>query len=585
MAYDASNVNNQNDQQQVAGATPLGQGGGQSTPAAQPDGGAQGPSTPATVQTGGQQAQPQNPNRPQKSAGSGMFTNIQSYVQKNQPAAQKMAGAVSQNVGDQASEIRQATEQKKAQQDAALQANQAAMDRQKQEAAGIIQQQTGVAVGGFQPPAQAPTPEQSQAQTPNIEDQAARFQQLSQGPEGITQVGDLNLGQQNLKAQALQQMAQGANTEQGRMNLLKNTFQGQTPTGYTRGMSGLDNLVVSGDQAAREQMIQGTQQQTQELQQQMQDIGSEASKNKMANDLAISKFGSDISGLSQEAQDAILAEVDANVASQQQEWAAQIAQMQEQANQEFTSGMKFGSAQDFYNSLLNQNVGWNKAGDRATLDNALMRMNLLGEDVNLADVYKSRKLGDRTAGFTDEQRDFLSKNIVLGTDGSGRIGGALGDLLQNAADYGIDVGSYTKQLQDLAQGGNRRDIYGYSGHQDNKGTNVQTYDAAKFKEITDSLFNQIGSAKDNALQRMVENKFGDQYRKALGEGQTFDDFLSGGFIDRTGAANEEQVRRMEALQKLTGAQTNALGTETGSGFGQDTALFQALRERLNNGTV
>ena len=225
MAYDASNIN-ENDQQ-VAGSTPLSQGGGTS-PAAQgqDQGASQGPSAPATIQAGQsstQASQSQQPKQSNKPASSGMFTNIQNYVQKNQPSAQKMAGAVSQNVGNQASEIRQVAEQKKAQQASALQANQAAMDKQKQEAASIIQQQTGVAVGGFQPPAQ--TQDQTPAQTPNIEEQAARFQQLAQGPQGVTKVGDLNLAQQSLKSQALQQLAQGANTEQCRQNILKQNFQ------------------------------------------------------------------------------------------------------------------------------------------------------------------------------------------------------------------------------------------------------------------------------------------------------------------------------------------------------------------------
>jgi hypothetical protein len=401
-----------------------------------------------------------------------------------------------------------------------------------------------------------------------------------QGPTGLTQVGDVNLAQQQAKAQALQQMAQGANTEQGRMNLLKNTFGNQGGTQYTRGLSGLDQLVVSGDQAAREQMIQGTQAQTNQLQQQIQEVGSEANRSKMAQDYAMQNFGADISNLSQEAQNQIIAEIDANIKSQTLDWKAQIQSLKDQAAAEFQSGLKFNSAEDFYRSLLNQNVGWNKAGDRATLDNALIRANLLGEDVNLADVYKSRKLAGAYENLTPEQLQAMQGQIVLNTDSQGRIGGALGDLLQNASDYGLDPNTYMKELQSLAQGGNRGQIYGYSGYQDNKGTNVHSYDAAKFKEITDRLFGDISAAKDNSFQRLVENKFGDQYKQALGEGQTFDDFLAGNFLDRTGAATADQASKIEALQRLTGAQTNVLGTERGTGVGQDTALFQALRDRL-----
>jgi hypothetical protein len=591
MAYDASNT--KDNQQQIAGANPLSQGGGQSTPMAQGDQqGQTGPSTPATIQAGQsstQAAQSQQPQQSNKPASSGMFTNIKSYVEKNQPAAQKMAGAVSQNVGDQASQIKEAADKKAADQKAAIDANNQAMDQQRQEAAGIIHSQTGVAVGGFQPPQtpateqQPEVPQNEQQAQPEVPDQSNRFQELMQGPTGLTQVGDVNLAQQQAKAQALQQMAQGANTEQGRMNLLKNTFGNQGETQYTRGLSGLDQLVVSGDQTAREQMIKGTQEQTNQLQQQIQEVGSEANRNKMAQDYAMQNFGADISNLSQESQNQILAEIDANIESQKADWLSQIDALREQAAAEFQSGLKFNSAEDFYRSLLNQDIEWSKAGDRDTLDNALIRANLLGEDVNLADVYKSRKLSGSYEGLTPEQLQAMQGQIVLGTDSQGRIGGALGDLLQNASDYGLDPNTYMKELQALAQGGNRNQIYGYSGHQNKSGTNVHSYDAAKFKEITDRLFGDISAAKDNSFQRLVENKFGDQYKQALGEGQTFDDFLAGNFLDRTGAATADQASKIEALQRLTGAQTNVLGTERGTGVGQDTALFQALRDRLAAG--
>jgi hypothetical protein len=583
MAYDASNT--QNNQQQVAGSTPLSQGGGQSAPMAQGDQATtSGPSTPATItpgQSSTQASQSQQPQQSNKPASSGMFTNIKSYVEKNQPAAQKMAGAVSQNVGDQASQIREQAEKKAQQQRDAIAANQKAMEQQKQEAAGIIHSQTGVTVGGFQPPVQqSQQPSTTEAPQSQPDDQSKRFQELMQGPTGLTQVSDVNLGQQQAKAQALQQMAQGANTEQGRMNLLKNTFGNQGETQYTRGLSGLDQLVVSGDQAAREQMIKGTQDQTNQLQQQIRDVGSEANRSKMAQDYAMKNFGSDISNLSQEAQNQILAEVDSNIEAQKADWLGQIDQLRNQASNQFQEGLKFNSAEDFYRSLLNENTEWSKAGTRSVLDNALIRANLLGEDVNLADVYKSRKLATAYENLTPEQLQAMQGQIVLNTDSQGRIGGALGDLLQNASDYGLDPSTYMKELQSLAQGGNRSSIYGWSGHQDNSGTNVNTYDAAKFKEITDRLFGDINAAKENSFQRLVENKFGDQYRQALGEGQTFDDFISGGFIDRTGAATADQASKIEALQRLTGAQTNVLGTERGTGVGQDKALFQALRERL-----
>jgi len=324
MAYDASNTNN--DQQQVAGANPLSQGGGQSTPMAQGDQqGQTGPSTPATIQAGQsstQAAQSQQPQQSNKPASSGMFTNIKSYVEKNQPAAQKMAGAVSQNVGDQASQIREQAEKKAQIQKDALAANNKTLEQEANWASTNIQNVIGgqpqTSVEQRQelienldnrqepkpafPPTQnppQPVPEVEAPPAPVVpefsEEDMARMQGLVRGEvQGITQVGDLNLSQQQARIQALQNMAQGANTEQGRMNLLKNTFGNQGANQYTRGLSGLDQLVVSGDQSAREQLVTGTQGQVQGVSQDVQGIQQDVNAQRMAQEQALRGFGSNI---------------------------------------------------------------------------------------------------------------------------------------------------------------------------------------------------------------------------------------------------------------------------------------------------
>ena len=365
MAYDASN--NQPDQNQVVSSTPL--SGGQQ-PASQPQPSdsqpSQAPSQPSTVQAGmsstqaGAQQQPQQ----QKSASSGMFTNIQKYVQKNKPQAQKMSQAVTQNVGSQASEIAQQAEKKQQQMEQSLQANQAAMDKQKEEAAGIVGNVMGAdydpTTGQFtaqpaQQPEQAPvTPDQGQP-APTSEEQQARFQELMQGPTGISQVGNLNLGQQQQKARALEQMAGTAGTEQGRRGLLQDTFR-KGGDAYTSGMSGLDQLIVSGDEKARTQMVEGVQQQADQLNQQLQTIGSDASKAKMAQDLAMKNFGGDISSLGEDAQAAIMAQVDQQVADQQAALQGEIDNMRTAAQEQFEGSMKYANEQAFYDDLISQYV-------------------------------------------------------------------------------------------------------------------------------------------------------------------------------------------------------------------------------------
>jgi hypothetical protein len=392
MAYDASN--NQPDQNQVVSSTPL-SGGQQPAAQTQPQDSQpnQAPSQPSTVQAGMSSTQAGAAQQPtqQKSASSGMFTNIQKYVQKNKPQAQKMASAVTQNVGSQASEIAQQAKQKEAQMKESLAANTAAMEAQKKEAGqivgGIMGANYDTTTGQFQAqPAQPqvtpemqqqPAQQSEQQHIPTLEsqqtivgemkeaddayrnkqivnpyegkqagdviirpkkdqwgrfvgteevtitqemidnygkplggttnqpvltpeEQQARFQELMQGPTGISQVGNLNIAQQNQRARALQQLAGTANTEMGRRGLLQDTFR-QGGKEYTQGMGSLDQLITSGDQQAREALVTGVQEQATGLQDQLQQVSSEANKAKMAQDMAMKNFGTDVTNMATQA--------------------------------------------------------------------------------------------------------------------------------------------------------------------------------------------------------------------------------------------------------------------------------------------
>lgn len=81
---------------QIAGGSPLSSGG--ATPAATQDTGAQtsgGSSQPSQIQAGSQTS---TTNKKAPKASSGMFTNIQKYVEKNKPQAQNIATAVTGDV-------------------------------------------------------------------------------------------------------------------------------------------------------------------------------------------------------------------------------------------------------------------------------------------------------------------------------------------------------------------------------------------------------------------------------------------------------------------------------------------------------
>jgi hypothetical protein len=264
-----------------------------------------------------------------------------------------------------------------------------------------------------------------------------------------------------------------------------------------------------------------------------------------------------------------------------------------QAAQEGLDPLKYATADDFYKSLL-EDVTWSKGGTRQYLDNFLMQQNLLEDtgNMSLEDAYKKRKLSntyggyqvktgekDETgrdiyetrAGLTPEQIDFMSKNIVMSTDSEKRIQSGLEDLMKQASDYGVDTQSYIDQLKKLKQAGNRQSIYGWSGHQDNSGSDVSTYNVKEFKNIMDSLYKDIGDVQSNTLDRLVEGKYG---MKA-------DEFRSGDWIDEAGVSSQQQADQMAALQRLMGKETNELtGGASDPGIGSDLDFMANLKKRL-----
>lgn len=587
MAYDASN--NQQDQEQVASSTPLSSG---QQPAAQPQGqdsqaSQAAPSQPSTVQAGmsstqaGAAQQPQQSNKP---ASSGMFTNIQKYVQKNKPQAQKMAGAVTENVGSQASEIADQAKQKQDQMNQSLQANQQSMETQKKEAEGMIQNimqpqaqqpMQQPAVNGIEQAQQPETP--VQAQQPSMEEQQARYQELMQGPQGLTDVGNLNLAEQSQKARALQQMAGQAGTEMGRRNLLQDTFKKQGE--YTQGMGGLDQLITSGDAQAREALTTGVQEQANNLNNQLQEVGSETNKAKMAQEMAMKNFGQDISKLSTDAQQSIMDQVNTEVTNQQSLLQQELGDMQFAASKQFQDSLKYDTEKDFYDALSAQFSPSGSKGGQRDLQDQLSIQAMLDPNMDLKAELQKRGLyfnRDAETQGIEDTRD-LSNTLSLGYGGTGqdRINNMFEGLLSDASSYGIDPNTYRQKLQDLAQSQRRSDVYGVHGHTKGSKSGFLTYDADKFKGLVGDLYSQMADVKNNALQKQLQNKYG------LDE-QGAQDFMSGSSIDAAGVATQEQADYMSRLRALRGDQTDMLGTELGdsANIGQDTSFFNKLKEGL-----
>jgi len=273
---------NQKTDGSVAGPAPLSQG--QVTP--QPQGesaNTQGDSSPSTIQSGS--TAPKTTNKSGK-AGSGMFTNIQNYVAKNKPQATKMASAATEDFSNQAAEIRKAAESKQAQQTAALQGNQTALTDANTFVGGQVDQIMNPVVTpppitdntvpvDASVPVEAPVPYQPSA------DDATRFQNIMGGNiAGMNEVGNLDLSQQQMRADILGQMSQNVRGEEGRRNLLQQTFQNRGQ--YNRGMSNLDQLITTGDKDARESMITGIQEAGEGIGQELNTIG-QTSRTALAN--------------------------------------------------------------------------------------------------------------------------------------------------------------------------------------------------------------------------------------------------------------------------------------------------------------
>lgn len=248
-------------------STPLSTGGGAEQPAPQDP--TPQPETP-TMDVGasaveGQQTQTTSKAAPK--ASSGMFTNIQKYVQRNRPQAQQMGKAVKQDVETKASDIRNVVGEKQDELTTALGAAATTRAEAEEFAAGQIGAITGVnpvtgkkVLQGFGSPTQTTkstgTYTADPVQGPNLtptEDVIGKYKSLMGDDAGFGKFGYQDpqapdISAQVLKAKELANDAQRAATERGRQNLLKETFRKQGD--YTRGMSGLDQLIMAGDPAA-----------------------------------------------------------------------------------------------------------------------------------------------------------------------------------------------------------------------------------------------------------------------------------------------------------------------------------------------
>jgi hypothetical protein len=588
MAYDDSN--NQDIEQQAVSSTPL-SGGSTGAQPTQPSPEAQNaPSQPSTIQAGMSSAeagssQAQSQQRSNKPASSGMFTNIQKYVEKNKPAAQKMATAATQNVAGQASDIAEQAAKKKAQMDATLAANKTSMEEQKKWATGQVEGIMGTGdqrdlsqitadtnayeksvlgdkYGDYQKemeesrrrmyaqPVTMPGQETPMGKYQNdikakyftddmqTQDQynQARFQAMMGGAQGLTDVGALNLGKENQKARALQQLAGGIGTEQGRRNLLKDTFQGNGE--YTRGMGGLDNLIVSGDQGARESMIKGVQGTATGLQEGLKGQSSAANTARLAQQQGIRDFSGEVTGLAEAGYGTLDKGMDERLAAEMDLRKGLTSQFDQSASdiEDWKTAQLAGLGdvdnwQNIAKMLSEQDVNWGARG---------------------RDYFKKIAEGDGSlldGSFAIDEKAMQEalRNVI----GNTKFGDSEDNLTKT---YGAD---------DVWKGA----WAGSKSH--NKHSDLQKFDP---KAIMDQFKKLKESISETDAQKLLKDKF-----LAENQGQSYDDYIAGTTLDKYDTADQAFIDKLKKLQDLTGKSifTDELRD---TGYSKTDAMKQLLQK-------
>jgi hypothetical protein len=310
----------------------------------QPQPASPGPSQAPSSGSGGAIQSAPSPRQQQKPASSGTFTNLQQYSKANVGGAQRIAQTTTQNVAQQGKQVQQQAQQQAARTQSDIQQNQdkiaaeQAFARQQLERAGTAEDtsqfftnsslnEAGLARLGdkaeeFQtryneinnrrlPMDVGPGSSNAQASAQQAEDRQAlmtefglgqvynpseeefkRFRDIVEGQTQFNQVRDLDLTNQMIASQQLQQQAQQAGTDTGRMALLRQMLgQGRE---YTRGQTALDAALIARDAEARQALQGGLQQTAEQTQQAIQGITGDVSAKRQALQALNARFGSDI---------------------------------------------------------------------------------------------------------------------------------------------------------------------------------------------------------------------------------------------------------------------------------------------------
>jgi hypothetical protein len=496
-------------------------------PASQPQGDSApttGPSTSATIQdSAAASTAPQTTNKGSGKASSGMFTNIQSYVQKNRPQAQKIAQATTKDFSKQASEIRKVAEEKKQEQSQGIQGAQQAMQEQKQKAQNIVGQvMQGQDVG---------------------EDQQQQFQELMQGPE-VADISDINLTQQQMKTQALSNLAKSAEREEGRRGLMKEAFGDRT---YTRGQSGLDELILGGDKAARESLIGGVQQQATGLQQDIRDIQSQSQQDVGQLRRDVGSFGEDVAQLAMDPQQQL-----ENQAQQryEEELAARTALLDPES-EEYQSAVQ--AAQDRLDTMKQMATNWGQTLADLEADaktTAINKYGIRGRDtgaLGLSDFAKQYQEFEDTGKVTVNRMVEDPGSMMVTMQPVTLEGEEARKFLAEGGDLRSSHHKHRRMALSALEELNKRfrdpqsELYGLEGiDTSGKSGDSRTMLAGARENLLKQIAG-LGSAED-VVQRRLQQVGGSDFEK----------LASGSDISKYETTSQEDVDKINTLRKMLG---------------------------------
>lgn len=508
---------------------------------------------PQTAPQNGQQASPSQPTSPQpkvtqrasqasSAPRSGMATNVQSYIDKNRPAAQGIAQAVTKDISQQTGNITQQAQQQQGRLQSQLAANQSTIDQAKNYAQQQIQ---NIMQGSAQ-----------QQQAPQVaEEDANRFQQLMRGDIGVSKVQDLNLAPQQQRLQALQGLAGGVGTEQGRRSLLAQTFGGDRE--YTRGQSALDQLILGGDQAASQALQQGATGAYESAQDALRQMGLQSRADVAAQQAQIAGFGEDISGLLSGAESSIQDPIQAQYEQALAERAAILDPESEAYQQAITGASEQQSAlqatlgggeKGFASYLMDQLISGNLQSSYGQSDWNMNQVNLLPY---LAE--QAGRLDD--IGFSERKEEtgmFLPSYLGGGKEYKSTysyIDPFTGQSRQTPYGTGLDLSHHKERMymrgladdlqKQLGLGTESADLYG-----------AGSIDSSVAEKGVSSLFEALQKQYGNISNKTPEQILQDRLTK--GTGYSYEDLVQGRDIGQYELADPEQIQRLNALKRLSG---------------------------------